>query len=83
MKIKKEYIILAIIITALSVYLVMRRGDRTLYQLPEIAHVDRKEITKLQITKGKTVIVLNKKDNESSRQGCAPLGLLRRHTRSL
>jgi len=63
MKIKKEYIILAIIITALSVYLVMRRGDRTLYQLPEIAHVAQKEITKLQITKGKTVIVLNKKDN--------------------
>jgi len=63
MKIKKEYIILAIIITALSVYLVMRRGDRTLYQLPEIAHVDRKEITKLQITKGETATVLNKKDN--------------------
>ena len=63
MKIKKEYIILAIIIIALSVYLVMRRGDRTLYELPEIPEISQKEITRLQITKGKTVIDLNKKDN--------------------
>jgi hypothetical protein len=63
MKIKKEYIILAIIIIALSVYLVMRRGDRTLYELPEIPQVSQKEITRLQITKGKNIIELNKKDN--------------------
>ena len=46
MKIKKEYIILAIIIIALSVYLVMRRSDRTLYELPEIPQVSQKEITR-------------------------------------
>ena len=63
MKIKKEYIILAIIIVALSVYLVMRRGDRTLYELPEMPQVSQKEITRLEITKGKTIIDLNKKDN--------------------
>ena len=63
MKIKKEYIILVIIIIALSVYLFMRRGDRTLYELPEIPQVSQKEITRLQITKGKTIIDLNKKDN--------------------
>ena len=63
MKIKKEYIILAIIIIALSVYLVMRRGDRTLYTLPEISQVSQKEITRLEITRGKTVIDLNKKDD--------------------
>jgi len=63
MKIKKEYIILAIIIIALSVYLVMRRGDRTLYELPEIPQVSQNEITRLEITRGKTVIDLNKKDN--------------------
>ena len=63
MKIKKEYIILAIIIIALSVYLVMRRGDRTLYELPEIPQVSQKDITRLEITKGKTIIELNKKDN--------------------
>ena len=63
MKIKKEYIILAIIIIALSVYLVMRRGDRTLYELPEIPKVSQKEITRLQISKGNTIIDLNKKDD--------------------
>ena len=45
MKIKKEYIILALIIIALSVYLVMRRGDRTLYELPDLPQVSQKEIT--------------------------------------
>jgi len=63
MKIKKEYIILVIIIIALSVYLFMRRGDRTLYELPEIPQVSQKEITRLEITRGKTVIDLNKKEN--------------------
>ena len=63
MKIKKEYIILAIVIIALSVYLIMRRGDRTLYELPEIPKVSQKEITRLQIAKGDTIIDLNKKDD--------------------
>ena len=63
MKIKKEYIILAVIIVALSVYLVMRRGDRTLYELPQMPQISQNEITRLEITKGKTLIGLNKKDN--------------------
>jgi hypothetical protein len=63
MKFKKEYLILAAIIIALSVYLVMRREDRTLYQLPEVPKVSQKEITRLQISKGDTTIDLNKKDD--------------------
>ena len=63
MKIKKEYIILAVIIIALSVYLVMRHSDRTLYELPKIPKVAKKEITRLQITRGDTVIELKKKDD--------------------
>jgi hypothetical protein len=63
MKMKKEYIVLAIIIIALSVYLFMRRGDRTLYELPKMPEVAQKEITRLQITRGENVIELNKKDN--------------------
>ncbi len=62
MKIKKEYIILAVIIIALSVYLVMRHSDRTLYELPKIPEVAEKEITRLQITRGDAVIELKKKD---------------------
>ena len=64
MKLKKEYIILAVIIIALSVYLYKRSSDRTLYQLPEIPKVAQKDITKLQITRGKTAIVLNRKDDK-------------------
>jgi hypothetical protein len=64
MKLKKEYIILAVIIIALSVYLYKRSSDRTLYRLPEIPKVAQQDITKLQITKGKTTIVLNKKDDK-------------------
>ena len=62
MKIKKEYIILVLIIIGLSVYLYTRTSDRTLYELPEIPKVVKKEITRLQITKGETEIALNKKD---------------------
>ena len=63
MKIKKEYIILALIIIALSAYLAMRRSDRTLYELPDIPQVSQKEITRLQISRGKTIIDLNRKDS--------------------
>jgi hypothetical protein len=63
MKLKKEYIILAFIIIALGAYLAMRSSNRTLYQLPDVPQVSQKEITKLQIAKDKTTIVLNKKDN--------------------
>lgn len=64
MKLKKEYIILVLVIIALSVYLYMRSADRTLYELPELPPVNEKELTKLEITRGKTVLVLNKKDDQ-------------------
>ena len=63
MKLKKEYIILAFVIIALSVYLVVRKTNRTLYRLPEVSRVAQKDIDRLQITKGDTAIVMNKKDN--------------------
>ncbi|MGD9301878.1 MAG: DUF4340 domain-containing protein [Desulfobacterales bacterium] len=62
MKVKKEYIILAIVIVALSVYLIMRTSDRTQYELPDVPQVAAKEISKLQFTRGKVIIVVNKKD---------------------
>lgn len=64
MKIKKEYIILVLIIIVLSVYLYKRSADRTLYELPQLAQVNGKDLTKLEITRGKTVLVLNKKDDQ-------------------
>ena len=64
MKIKKEFIILALVIIALTVYLVMRSSDRTQYQLPDVPQVAAQEISKLQITKGQAIIVINKKDDK-------------------
>ena len=64
MKVKKEYIILALVIVALSVYLVMRKSDRTQYELSDIPRLAAKEISKLQITRDKAVIVITKKDEK-------------------
>jgi len=58
MKVKKEYIILALVILALSVYLAMRTSDRTQYELPDVPPVVAKEISKLQITSDKVIIVI-------------------------
>ena len=63
MKIKKEYIILALVIVALTVYLAMRTSDRTQYELPAVPPVVAKEISKLQITRDTVTIVINKKDD--------------------
>jgi hypothetical protein len=52
------------VIIALSVYLVMRTSDRTQYQLPDAQKVAAKEISRLQITRGKDIIVINKKDDK-------------------
>ena len=57
-------IILVLIIIGLSIYLYSRNTDRTLYELPEIPQVNEKELTKLEITRADTVIVLNKKDDK-------------------
>ena len=64
MKVKKEYLILLLIIVALSVYLFMRKEDRTLYELPVLPEISKKDISKIEITKGKTSIVLTKKDDQ-------------------
>jgi hypothetical protein len=64
MKLKKEYIILALIIVGLTVYLFMRKGDRTLYELPVLPEVAKKDISKIEISKGDRSIVLNKKDDQ-------------------
>ncbi len=61
---KKEYLILILIIAALSAYLFMRSFDRTLYELPEIPGLDTNEITKIEISQNDGSIVLGKKDNQ-------------------
>jgi hypothetical protein len=64
MKLKKEYLILAVVIIALSVYLIMRTTDRTQYQLPEVPPVAAKDISRLQITRNKVETVITKQDEK-------------------
>jgi hypothetical protein len=64
MKIKKEYIILGLLIIGLSVYLWVRKTDRTLYTLPVLPEVLKNEISKIEISKNATSFVLSKKDNK-------------------
>jgi len=59
MKIKKEYIILAVVIIALVAYLASRKSDRSLYELPQPASVETKEITRIELktSDGGTVLI--------------------------
>jgi len=63
MKLKREYLVLVVIILGLSMYLVLHKRDASHYRLPELPRVMEEEITKIQISKQDTAIVLNKKDN--------------------
>jgi len=64
MKAKKEYILLAIVIIAVSLYLFSRNENKTHYQLPNIPVVDKKAITKIEISKADTAVILNKTDSK-------------------
>jgi len=63
MKLKKEYIILPVIIAALVLYLVLHKSDRTHYTLPHPDKVAAKQIDKIEIKKGDHTIGLIKKDD--------------------
>jgi hypothetical protein len=63
MKLKKEYTILVAVSVALVLYLVLRKSDRTHYRVPKVAKVAEAEISKIELSKLDTSIVLNKRDN--------------------
>ena len=63
MKVKKEYIVLILIIIGLSVYLFMRSSDRTRYHLPELDGLKKSEINKIEISRGSSSLVLKKRDD--------------------
>jgi hypothetical protein len=64
MKLKKEVLILLLVIAALCAYLATRTKDQTHFKLPEIAAVESKKINRLEITKGSDTIELNRKDDQ-------------------
>jgi hypothetical protein len=64
MKLKKEYLILLLIIAALSAYLLMHSRNQTHYELPRPAQADSQQIDRLVITKNGQGFELNKKDEQ-------------------
>ena len=55
-KLKKEYIVLAVVIVVLCLYLVFKPGDKVHYDVPELKPVIEADIDKIEITrKGKTI----------------------------
>lgn len=62
MKIKKEFIILIIVILVLSGYLYFKRTDRIHYTLPDLPSLQPEQITSIEITSAGNSIVLKRKD---------------------
>lgn len=64
MKIKKEYLLLALLIASSIGYLIFQKTDRLHYTLPVLNTVKAEEITSIEVThEGKTT-VLTKKDSD-------------------
>ncbi len=59
---KKEYIILIILIIGLGAYLGLKKDDQLHYELPVPGAVDIKKIDRLEITKDKRTIIFSKAD---------------------
>ncbi len=57
---KKEYLILIILILGLSAYLVLKQDNRVHYDLPELATIEAKEIDRIEIDKNDKKLVLSK-----------------------
>ncbi len=64
MKIKKEFVILGILICGLLIYVFQRKADRINYELPVIPPVVQRELTKIELSKGEIPIVIKKKDDK-------------------
>jgi len=60
MRIKKEYIVLAAVIVALSLYLAFSKGDRTHYDLPELPALEKGAITRIVFSHGGDSVVLER-----------------------
>ncbi|MDB9822613.1 DUF4340 domain-containing protein [Deltaproteobacteria bacterium] len=63
MKIKKEWGILAVIILSLILYLALRKQDRLQYRLPDVQEIPRTDISRIEISKSDSSIIITKKDD--------------------
>ncbi|MDX9962659.1 DUF4340 domain-containing protein [Desulfobacter postgatei] len=60
---KKEYIILTILIIGLVAYLGLKKDNQVHYELPTIPQVDTTRIDRVEISKADRLVVLNKGEN--------------------
>ena len=63
MQLKKAVVILAVVIVGLSIYLLTRHSDRTLYRLPQQPSVPVQSITRIDINGPEGMISLNRADD--------------------
>ncbi|NIA08491.1 MAG: DUF4340 domain-containing protein [Nitrospiraceae bacterium] len=64
MKSKKEIILLTVIVLALSLYLLFNKTNRSLYRLPGLRTIPIEKISKIEISKKRTDILLEKKNGK-------------------
>ena len=60
---KKEYIILILLIIGLGAYLGLKKDNQVHYELPTIPQVDTARIDRVEISKADRLVVLNKGEN--------------------
>jgi hypothetical protein len=60
MKGKKEYLVIALLMVALSVYIILKKTDRRQYDLPEPAPVEQGKISKIRIVRSGGEITLQR-----------------------
>jgi hypothetical protein len=64
MKVKKEYLLLILIIVVLSIYLGVQRTNHEDPELPRLVELDSNTVNRMLITKADTSIELTKKDEQ-------------------
>jgi hypothetical protein len=60
MKIKKEYLLLALLIASSMGYLLFQKADRLHYRLPDLKEVKAQDITRIEIARGTETYVLSR-----------------------
>jgi len=64
MKIKIQYIILALVIVVLSLYLLLRNPDRNVFDLPDIPPLDADAITRIEIDAPERKVILHREGGD-------------------
>ena len=64
MKLKKEYVILALLVVGLCLYLYFQKTNRTHYRMPDIPQIDGKGVSRIEIKSPDATVFLTKADDK-------------------